>query len=107
MAHRGCDWCGRGLRKDQDVYCDSCKEYFDTHPNKTVERGKIVDKKQVNEVDKKRISDAWKAFLDAIIEEDDGSIQDYYNLEHAISFELAMKIIQKVLKEKGMFEIGE
>lgn len=58
-------------------------------------------------MNKKKISDAWKAFLDAIIEEDDGSIQDYYDLERALSFETAMKTIQKTLKENGIFEIGE
>ena len=58
-------------------------------------------------MNKKKISDGWKAFLDAIIAEDDGTIQNYYNLEHAISFELALKIIQAALKENKIFEIGE
>lgn len=58
-------------------------------------------------MDKKRISDTWKAFLDAIIYEDDGNIQDYYDLERALPFETALRVIQKALKENGIFEIGE
>ena len=58
-------------------------------------------------MDKKKISDAWKSFLDSIIYEDDGSIQDYYDSELNISFETALSVIQKTLKENGIFEIGE
>lgn len=58
-------------------------------------------------MNKKKISDAWKAFLDVLIEEDANSILDYYNLEKALSFETAMKTIQKGLKENGIFETGE
>lgn len=54
-----------------------------------------------------KIRDTWKAFSDALIDGDDGSIQDYYNLEYSLSFETAMEIIQKALEENGIFEIGE
>lgn len=54
-----------------------------------------------------KIRNTWKAFSDALIDGDDGSIQDYYNLEYSLSFETAMEIIQKALEENGIFEIGE
>lgn len=63
--------------------------------------------KRVNQMNKKKIGDTWKAFLDALIEEDDDNILNYYNLEKALSFETALRVIQEALKENGIFEIGE
>ena len=58
-------------------------------------------------MNKKKIGDTWKAFLDVLIEEDANSILDYYHSGYDLTFEIAMKVIQKTLKEHGIFETGE
>ena len=51
-----------------------------------------------------KISETWKAFLDALIDAKNDKIENYYDSLNDISFEKAMSVVQKALKDNGVFE---
>jgi len=54
---------------------------------------------------KKKISDTWKAFLDALIEKANGV--SLWSTKPDTPFGMALGVIQDTLKENKIFEIGE
>jgi len=52
---------------------------------------------------KKRVNETWKAFLDALID-DDIEWEDYLDPTTETTFASALKIIHKAFKDNGVYE---